>query len=216
MKIRKTFIIACLFFASVLAFAQRNPEITAGEIKKDVYYLASDSLKGRKPGTPEGDLAADYIREQFKASGLNLIDDNGFQYFEIVTEVKLGEKNALSFPGFMGVVKENFIPLFFSSNGEVKASVVFAGYGFDIDQDSLKWKDYEGIDVKGKWVMIFRGDPEIENTDSKFIPFSEIRGKILTAKDHGAAGVLLVTTKAIDKDDKLMVLRSEIGRASCR
>ncbi len=209
MKIRKIFIIAYLLFISLLSFAQRNPEITAKELKADVYYLASDSLKGRKPGTPEGDLAAKYIREQFKASGLKLISDNGFQYFEIVTDVTLGEKNSFTFEGFKGTVKQDFIPLVFSSNGEVNAPVVFAGYGFDIDQDSLKWKDYDGINVKGKWVMIFRGDPELDNSDSKFIPYGDIRGKVLTAKDHGAAGVLLVTPKAIDKDDKLMVLRTE-------
>jgi len=55
--------------------------------------------------------------------------------------------------------------------------VVFAGYGFDIDQDSLKWKDYNGVDVKGKWVMIFRGDPELDNTESKFIPYGDNKGK---------------------------------------
>lgn len=209
MKIRETLIISCLFFVSFFAFAQRNPKITAGELKADVYYLASDSLKGRKPGTPEGDLAAKYIREQFKASGLKLIADNGFQYFEIVTDVTLGEKNFLAFQGYNGTVKKDFIPLVFSSNGEVNAPVVFAGYGFDIDQDSLEWKDYEGIDVKGKWVMIFRGDPELDNSESKFIPYSEIRGKVLTAKDHGASGVLLITPRSIDKDDKLMVLRTE-------
>ena len=166
MKIRETLIITYLLSISFVAFPQRNPEITAGEIKADVYYLASDSLKGRKPGTPEGDLAAKYIREQFKASGLKLITDNGFQYFEIVTDVTLGEKNFLTFHGFQGTVKKDFTPLVFSSNGEVNAPVVFAGYGFDIDQDSVKWKDYEGVDVKGKRGMIFRGDPELDNSES--------------------------------------------------
>jgi aminopeptidase YwaD len=209
MKSTKTFIITCLLFISILSFAQQNPEITAKELKKDVFYLASDSLKGRKPGTPEGDLAANFIREQFRAAGLKLLADNGFQYFEIVTDVALGENNHLKFKDFNGTVKQDFIPLVFSSNGEVNAPVVFAGYGFDIDQDSLKWKDYNGIYVKGKWVMIFRGDPELDNPDSKFIPYGDIRGKVLTAKDHGAAGVFLVTPKSIDKDDKLMVLRTE-------
>jgi hypothetical protein len=63
--------------------------------------------------------------------------------------------------------------------------------------------------VKGKWVMILRGDPELDNNDSKFIPFTEIRGKILVAKDHGAAGILIVTPVAVDKDDKLIGLHSE-------
>jgi aminopeptidase YwaD len=201
-----------LFFLVILTdvvFSQRSPEITAKELKTDVYFLASDSLKGRKPGTKEADVAAGYIRDQFKTSGLKLICDDGFQYFEIVTDVTLGDHNDLRFEDYQGVLKKDFMPVAYSSNGTIGNSVVFAGYGFDIDQDSLKWKDYEGVDVKGKWVMLFRGDPELDNNDSKFIPYTEIRGKILVAKDHGAAGVLIVTPVNVDKDDKLIGLHSE-------
>ncbi len=201
-----------LFFLLVLTdvvFSQRNPEITAKELKTDVYFLASDSLKGRKPGTKEADVAANYIRDQFKASGLTLICDDGFQYFEIVTDVTAGDHNDLRFEDFHGIINKDFMPVAYSSNGTIGNSVVFTGYGFDIDQDSLKWKDYEGVDVKGKWVMLFRGDPELDNNESKFIPYTEIRGKILVAKDHGAAGVLIVTPIGVDKDDKLIGLHSE-------
>ena len=199
----------CLLILTDVVLSQRNPEITAKELKTDVYFLASDSLKGRKPGTKEGNIAAGYIRDQFKASGLKLICDNGFQYFEIVTDVTAGDHNDLRFEDFQGTFKKDFMPVAYSSNGTIGNSVVFAGYGFDIDQDSLKWKDYEGVDVKGKWVMLFRGDPELDNNDSKFIPYTEIRGKILVAKDHGAAGVLIVTPVNVDKDDKLIGLHTE-------
>ncbi len=101
------------------------------------------------------------------------------------------------------------MPLAYSSSGTLNAEVIFAGYGFDIDQDSLKWKDYDGMDIKDKWVMILRADPELDSTESKFIPFSELRGKILTAKDHGAAGVLVVTPVALDKEDKLILLSTD-------
>jgi aminopeptidase YwaD len=198
-----------LFFSISQVFSQRIPEITVKELKADVYYLASDSLKGRKPGTIGGDLAAEYIRNQFRESGITLMGENGFQYFEIVTDVTTGPNNSLEFEGFQGKVNKDFMPLAYSSNGKIKAPVVFLGYGFDIDQDSLKWKDYEGVNVKGKWVMLFRGDPELDKQDSKFIPFTEIRGKILVAKDHGALGVLVVSPVEVDKDDKLIGLHSE-------
>ncbi len=203
------FLFIFLLILTDVVFSQRSPEITAKELKTDVYFLASDSLKGRKPGTKEGNVAAGYIRDQFKSSGLKMICDDGFQYFEIVLDVTAGDHNNLSFEGFKGTLNKDFMPVAYSSNGTIGNSVVFAGYGFDIDQDSLKWKDYEGVDVKGKWVMIFRGDPELDNMESKFIPFTEIRGKILVAKDHGAAGVLIVTPVAVDKDDKLIGLHSE-------
>jgi hypothetical protein len=126
-----------------------------------------------------------------------------------VTDITAGPHNALKFDDFEGIMNKDFMPVAYSSNGTINSNVVFVGYGFDIDQDSLKWKDYEGVDVKGKWVMLFRGDPELDNNESKFIPYTEIRGKVLVAKDHGAAGVLVVTPVAVDKDDKLIGLHSE-------
>jgi len=194
---------------SGIAFAQRTPDISVKDLKADVYYLASDSLTGRKPGTPGGNLAAEYIRKQFQACNLKMLGDNGFQHFEIVSDVALGEQNSMKADGFLGEVKKDFMPLAYSSSVTLSASVVFAGYGFDIDQDSLKWKDYDGVDVKGKWVMILRADPELDSMESKFIPFSDLRGKILTAKDHGAAGVLVVTPVALDKEDKLIQLSTD-------
>ena len=206
---KKLFIFSILFFSISAGFSQRKSEITAQELKADVYYLASDSLQGRKSGTKGGDLAAEYIRKQFKESGIKLLGDNGFQYFEIVTDIVTGTDNMIEFEGFTGILNKDFMPLAYSSNANVKAPVVFVGYGFDVDQDSLKWKDYDGVDVKGKWVILFRGDPELDKQDSKFIPFTEIRGKILVAKDRGAIGVLIVSPVAVDKDDKLIGIHSE-------
>jgi aminopeptidase YwaD len=207
--LKSKILICILLLTSGYAFTQRTPDISVKDLKADVYYLASDSLKGRKPGTPGGNLAAEYIRKQFQASNLKMLSDNGFQYFEIISDVALGGINSLKFEGFQGEVKKDFMPLAYSSNGALNALAVFAGYGFDIDQDSLKWKDYEGMDVKGKWVMILRADPELDSMESKFIPFSDLRGKILTAKDHGAAGVLVVTPVALDKEDKLIQLSTD-------
>jgi len=203
--IRKVLVYLVLVVFSLPMFAQKG-EITAKELKEYVYFLASDSLKGRKPGTVEMNVAGEYILAHFKAAGLKPMAENGFQYFNIVIDATLGPENKLSLDGYDAAFRKEFIPLAFSSSGEVNASVVFAGYGFDLDLDSLKWSDYSGIDVKGKWVMIFRADPELDNTDSKFIPFSDTRSKVLTAKDKGAAGVLLVTPKGLDKDDKLMAV----------
>jgi aminopeptidase YwaD len=206
---KKSLLLIILLFSVVIAFSQRKSEITAKDLKADVYYLASDSLKGRKPGTKGADLAADYIRGQFKKAGLKLLEEEGFQYFEIVTDITAGTKNSIDFQGFHGTPNKDFMPLAYSSNATLSADLVFAGYGFDIDQDSLKWKDYQELDVKGKWILLFRGDPEMDKQDSKFIPYSELRGKILVAKDHGAAGVLVVSTATVDKEDKLIGLHSE-------
>ena len=205
---KKPILFLFILFASTLLYAQKG-QITAKDLHEYVQFLASDSLKGRKPGTPEINVAANYILGHFKAASLEPMEENGFQWFEIMTDVNLGEKNSLSFNGFEASVRKDFIPLSFSSSAMVNAPVVFAGYGFDIDIDSLKWSDYKGTEVKGKWVMVFRADPDLDNSDSKFIPYSDVRSKVLTAKDKGAAGVLLVTPKGVEKEDKLMPLVTE-------
>ena len=176
------------------------------DLKDYVTFLASDSLKGRKPGTAEINVAAAFIRDHFQKAGLTLMGEKGFQWFDIVTDVTLGAKNSLALSPYAATLKKDFIPLSFSTSATVDAPVIFAGYGFDIDLDSLKWSDYKGVDVKGKWVMVFRADPDLDNSDSKFIPYSDVRTKVLTAKDQGAAGLLLVTPKGVEKEDKLMPL----------
>ena len=40
---------------------------------------------------------------------------------------------------------------------QVQGDVVFVGYG--INAPELKWNDYAGVDVKGKWVLIMVNDP---------------------------------------------------------
>ncbi|MFH1296423.1 MAG: M28 family peptidase [Bacteroidota bacterium] len=197
------FLILYLTFTTV---GQQPVKIVPEELKKHVEFLASDSLKGRKPGTPEAGVAACYILENFRMAGLTPMADNGFQYFDVVTDVQLGGSNLFSFNGNSFELMNDFIPLGFSSSGEVDAPVVFAGFGFDIDEDSLQWNDYEAIDAEDKWVMFFRADPEPDNSESAFIPFSGLRSKILSAKDKGAAGVLVVTPRSMEKEDKLMPL----------
>lgn len=198
-----TLTIAVLFSAFAGFAQQQNPNITVQELKDHIYFLASDSLKGRKPGTPEGKIAAEYIRDQFKNAGLSLLSDEGFQHMEVVNDVSPGEKNMLQFNGFEGVLHEDFIPMSFSANTSVDAPIVFAGYGFDISEDSLQWNDYNRVDVSGKWVMIFRGDPEPDNMASAFIPYTMERSKVVTATDQHAAGVIFVTPESVDEKDKL-------------
>jgi aminopeptidase YwaD len=202
----KRFVVLLLVLVCGTGWAQKNLPVSSKDLKDYVTFLASDSLKGRKPGTKEANVAAQYILDHFKEAGLKPMCSGGFQYFDVVTDVTLGERNAFSVNGTEGVLKKTWIPLAFSSPGSVEAGVAFAGYGFNIDSDSLKWNDYSGLDAKGKWVMVFRADPDLDNSDSKFIPFSDVRTKVLTAKDNGAAGILLVSPAGLDKEDKLMPL----------
>lgn len=203
-RITAAILLIAILFSSKAIFAQYSPEITATDLQKQIGFLASDSLKGRKPGTPEDAVTSAYIRDCFKKAGLKLMFDNGLQKFEIVVDVKAGNTNAISFDGFSAKQGVDFTPLSFSASATLTAPVVFAGYGFDLNLDSLKWNDFKNIDVKGKWAIILRGDPEPEKANSAFLAYEQERGKVLTAKDKGAIGVLLVSPSDIEKSDVIM------------
>jgi len=199
--ILKNALVAVLLLISYTANSQI--EIVQKKVFEHIRFLASDAMKGRKPGTPEIDKSAKYILDQFKSAGFKAIGEGGFQTFEVITNVEIGKQNQFSVAGYQAELKKDFQPILFSGNGNKNAEVVFAGYGFKINEDSLKWNDFSNLDVKDKWVLVFRGDPEMEKNDSKFIPYSKDRTKVLNAKDLGAAGILLVAGTSFEKEDKL-------------
>lgn len=180
-------------------------EITISELNKHIEYLSSDELEGRLSGSPGGLLAAEYIREQLKAFS-TLMGENGFQYFDVVTDVKLGPNNSLSINDFEAKIDVDFTPYSFSKNTTQNAQVAFVGYGLEIDTEDLKWNDYENINVEGKWVLVLRGDPENTKEESKFLLYADDRDKVLTARDKGAVGVLFVSGNNFDSQDKLVSL----------
>ncbi|MEJ2493321.1 MAG: aminopeptidase, partial [Ignavibacteriaceae bacterium] len=65
-----TSVIIVFNFLPLLAQDISSPDITTAEIKKHIYYLASDELKGRYTGSEECLTAAHYIENQFKFYGL--------------------------------------------------------------------------------------------------------------------------------------------------
>jgi hypothetical protein len=186
-----------------------NREVTTRELQNEIKYLSSDSLKGRLTGSPGDSLAAEFIRNKLTSYGLYPLSGDGFQRFRVTKRVVPGKANSLSINGINYTLDKDFMPFAFSSNSGLESEVIFAGYGFNIKGDSLKWNDYTGLDVKGKWVMVLRADPESENTKSPFIPFSGDRDKALLAKDMGAAGVLMVSGPVFDPQDTFESLNTE-------
>lgn len=178
----------------------------SGRIQTVVNYLASEELAGRKAGETGDSLAAHFIREQFKDIGLQLLYENGLQNFSLVSSVETGNNNLLKFKDINFELAVDFLPYSFTANKSVTAPVVFAGYGISFSQDSIQWNDYANIDVKGKWVLILKGDPEIDKPESVFSIYSEERAKVLIAQDNGAAGVLLVAGKKFNEKDELQNL----------
>ncbi len=191
--------------------SQVQNDISKEELYDHINYLASDSLKGRYPGTPEDKIAANYIANQFEKSGLNLLFNEGLQAFEIKSNLKTGDNNSLSINNNNFVLNQDFTPLVFSANSMLEAEVVFAGYGFITGDKDNTWNDYKNIDVQNKWVLILRGEPEIMEGPFPFGMYSGLRSKAITAKDQGASGVIFVSGEQFDHNDDLIQLSKPEG-----
>jgi hypothetical protein len=195
-------LLALIVGLSTLSARQSAPAVT-GELSaprylRDVTYLSRDEMKGRGNGSPELVLAGDYIASQFKAAGLAPLGDNGtyFQTFEITTGADFGPKNELQINGRGLKLNDEFVPIAFSNTSTVEGPVVFAGYG--ITAPELHYDDYQGIDAKGKIVVVLRHEPqeldEHSSFDGKnFTSHAAFDNKAVNARQHGATGIVFIT-----------------------
>ena len=195
-------------------FAQQksySPEIKANEIQETINYLASDQLEGRMTGSNGAALAAEFIRKDFQKINLQPLFDGKFmQMYPFISSLKLTKNNSLEFTvnnfDIKPKIESEFVTVPFSGKAEVNSDLVFAGYG--ISAPDLKYDDYDGIDVKGKTVVILRYNPEGDNPHSDFGKFSAYRYKAKVAREKGAAAVIFVTGFYPKDDvDKLMPLK---------
>ena len=187
-----------------------NPEITAEEIKADVFYLASDAMKGRFTGSPEEKIAGEYIKNEFQTYGLKpAFDGSWFQEFPFIERIELTKANLLSIV-INGKkqnlkVRKEFITTPFSGKGKVSGELVFAGYG--ISAPKLNYDDYDGLDLKGKIVLVLKNNPEHDSSKTEFDRYSSLRQKAAVAKEKGAAGIIFVNGYAPkNEEDPLMEL----------
>ena len=176
-------------------------EINAASLTAHIRMLSSDLFEGRAPSTRGGRLAEEYLATQMAALGLQPAGDNGtfFQQVPIV-ESTVERTFALSVPGatyryFQDVVAFSGLE---SARVQVQGEVVFVGYG--VNAPELKWNDYAGVDVKGKWVMIMVNDPPAPADEPTLFggPALTYYGrwtyKYEEAARQGAAGALLIHT----------------------
>ena len=182
-------------------WADSPSQYTADKYLEPIKYLASDQLKGRGDGTPELNTAAKYIAGRFRKAGLKPVGDDGsfLQKFSLVVGAKLANDNTLVVkagdkPQALKIEKD-YIPLSFSANTTAEASLVFAGYG--ITAPEFNYDDYTHLDVTGKIVIVLRHEPQENDDKSVFAgkqmtTHSQIASKATNAKNHGAAGLIIV------------------------
>ncbi|TSA51621.1 MAG: M28 family peptidase [Sphingobacteriales bacterium] len=175
--------------------------ISADALKKDVYFLASDSLNGRQTGSKGEQIASDYIIKQYKLLGLKPMGDNGtfLQAFETNVGIKYSGENYLSVNRAMLQADSDYYALNFSASGKATGSLQNAGYGMNAPQ--IEVNDFEKASSdSGKIYLIETSSPDGESPHSKYYPYLDLQSKIQNAIKSGATAVLLINTHADAED----------------
>ncbi|WP_198555255.1 M28 family metallopeptidase [Siphonobacter sp. SORGH_AS_0500] len=203
--------VTLLFLLSTLSVWAQKPTsidslITARPFTEYVKHLSSDAFEGRKPFSHGEEVTVKYLETEFKKMGLK--PGNNQSYFQDVPLVDILSKPSvpLKLATNNKELKLNYLTDFVAASRWTDAKVslensemVFVGYG--IVAPEFGWNDYQGLNVKGKTVLVLVNDPGLADS-------TLFKGKTMTyygrwtykfeeAARQGAAGVLLIhDTKA--------------------
>jgi len=203
---------------SSLAFA--NHSITKQNLQRHVEFLSAEALNGRLTGTQGEILATQYVADVFQHLGLIPAGDNGtfFQTFDFAAGVSIGKHNSLTITNQVSetthlILNKDWRPLSFSDSISFESSeseLVFAGYGITAPAMGHlpAYDSYRGLNVKNKWVIVFRYSPEniTEEQNRQLSLYMSPRYKTFTAKDHGAKGIIFVSGPNAKVKDQLIPL----------
>ena len=204
MKLMALIAVATMWLATATAQITQEQLKTGSDeelLRQWTKVLSHDEFGGRKPMTPFEDKTVDYVARQLQVIGLEpAFNGSWFQPFEMISvtakpvdsilTVRGKKKSVLSYP-------DDLIIWTTRATKEIdlkKAEYVFCGFG--INAPEYGWNDYEGIDVKGKIVIVMVNDPGFY--DSKLF-----RGRNMTyygrwtykfeeAQRQGAVGCLVL------------------------
>lgn len=176
--------------------------ISPAEAYDIVKALASPEFAGRLTGHPGYTAAAEWAARKFEAWGLKPISGKGRYlqpYPSPYTVIDKAEMTVLlpdgkpdpakgqAYKEMKLVPEKDFLPLLYSDGGDRTAETVFAGWG--ISAPEIGYDDYAGLDVKGKFVICFRGTPD---GDKKYQTHDEHRTRMTTARGKGALGIIYI------------------------
>ncbi|TMP76461.1 M28 family metallopeptidase [Pseudoalteromonas sp. S1608] len=173
--------------------------IQADEIAKHVKVLASDEFGGRAPSSEGEKLTLDYLTQEFTALGFE--PGNGDSFFQEVPLVSLEADSdmVLNIGGKDYQYKKDMVmgsSRISAQEGIENSELVFVGYG--VNAPEYNWNDYEGLDVKGKTVVMLVNDPGFATKDPNLFTgdamtyYGRWTYKYEEASRQGAAGAIII------------------------
>lgn len=170
-----------LLLVSTSGFSQSD--IVPAEFEKHIRFLASDALQGRATGTVGNDVAAAYIAEELRSYGVQTSDKlEGYYQPVSLAKIKPSNEGALTIKDQVYAFGDNLI-FISGSIPMTDAKVVYAKHGWVEDGRD----DYDGLDVKGKIVIV---EPGKEVGEGPQQTFSYGRKKQAIAKEKGAIAII--------------------------
>ena len=183
------------------AAAKRS--ITSGDLAADIAVLASDEFEGRGPASKGEELTLQFLKEEFEKLGLG--PGNGDSYFQEVPLVEMTHDPGAGLLVWADATTTRLIyrqeyvawtKRVVSMTSLDRSQLVFAGYG--IVAPEYDWNDYEGLDVKGKTVVLLVNDPGYATGDSTLFNgramtyYGRWTYKLEEAARQGAEGAFII------------------------
>jgi len=177
--------------------------IDATDFAAHVRTLSSDEFEGRAPGSIGEQMTTTYLKDQFERLGL--APGNNGSYFQRVQMVETtatpDSTISLDVGGATQQLAIGTDVVIGTRTAQGKVSVadselVFVGYG--VNAPEAAWNDYEGLDVKGKTVVILVNDPGFLRGDPALFKgramtyYGRWTYKFEEAARQGASGALIV------------------------
>lgn len=183
----------CSVFLALCGEALAQVRADGAKALEHVRYLASDGLMGRKSGTPGYARAAEYVASKMKEYGLQPGAGPGTWFQEAVfknwwnfeppirLEIVSPQKRA-----YFAGRNRDFAPVMGTGSGVVRGAVCFAGYG--IASSKPAWNDYDGLEAKGRIVIVLPASPpDFEDEAAKEWTLEK---KVKLAAEMGAVGLI--------------------------
>ena len=195
------FSLSFLCCGSVKAQQNKNDSVAQARMYRDVFILASDSLKGREAGSIGEQMASDYISKQMLQIGLlpkgehegSYLSEFRMNYPVIYKKAKLRVDNI----DFKHI--EEFGATDLSSPGDVTAPLISIDNGMSASCQEPQSKNGQS-DVSGKIVLMDIAGIKIEDNN---LILEVIISRVTLVVQQGAVGVILHNSSRKTNEDLL-------------